>query len=372
MATYDFGTGNTNPETFPTEEFAAAAQRAIRNSAVDLNTYPGMFGHPGLRALMAQRESDREGVPVDPDSMILTNGSMQAVTLVAEVLCRRGDPVIMEDFNYIGTISAYRNLGVDMVGVPLDENGMRMDALAATLQRLQDEGRPARFIYTLATYQNPTGTLLPRERRLQLIEIAERFDTIVFEDNCYADVHYEGDKPPALYALDDSERMVYACSLSKIFCPGVRLGYLMARGRLLGKLAGHRNDAGPNTLAAAIVTEFLGDGRMWPHIDMANAALKRKRDAMFEALEATLGNVCTWSQPVGGLFIWVKLPDSIDLERLAQLAAERDVAYAPGRNFQIHNEDVKYVRLAFGFPSEQLIREGIPVLASCIRDASTG
>lgn len=369
MTTYDFGTGNTNPETFPTDEFVKAAERAIRKSAVALNVYPGMLGHEGLRQLMAERESEREGVPVNADSLILTNGSMQAVTLAAEVLARRGDPVVMEEFNYVGTINAYKNLGIDMVGVPLDADGMRMDALDETLTRLEDEGRPAKFIYTLASYQNPTGSMMPRARREEMVEIARRHEAIIVEDNCYGDVHYEGEKPPAFYALDDSERMIYICSLSKIFAPGVRLGYVMARGRTLARLAGRRNDAGPNTLAAAIVTEYLGEGRLWPHVEMANAALKAKRDAMFEALESTLGNVCTWSQPVGGLFIWVKLPDEIDLDRLEALAAERDVAYAPGRNFQIHNENVKYIRLAFGFPPVEVIREGIPVLASCIRDA---
>jgi 2-aminoadipate transaminase len=322
---FDFGTGNTNPESFPTEEFADAAQRAIRNSVVELNSYGGPVGHAGLRRLLAQREMDREGVEVDPDSLLVTNGSMQGVTLVAEVLCpTRGDRVVMESYNYLGTIRAYHALELECLGVPLDAQGMKMDALEDVLKQACDEERPPGFIYTLATYQNPTGSLMPRERRLQLLDIAERYDQVVVEDNCYGDVHYEGEKEPSLYALDDSERMIYLCSLSKIFAPGIRLGYIMARGKLHERLQARRCDAGPNTLASAIICEYFGEDGLWPHVERANAALKIKRDAMLSSLEESLGNLCTWSHPVGGLFIWITLPEEIDLDRFEELAAERD------------------------------------------------
>ena len=152
MGPYDFSTGTTNPETFPTEALAEAAARAVRSHGTELNTYPDSRGHEGLRRLMAQREFDREGVRLDPDRIALTNGSMQAVTLVAEALCEgRDDLVVMEEYCYSGTFSAYRDLGIELVGVPLDGRGMRSDALAGTLERLREEGRAPRFLYVLAT-----------------------------------------------------------------------------------------------------------------------------------------------------------------------------------------------------------------------------
>ena len=367
MGPFDFSTGTTNPETFPTEALAEAAARAVRSHGVELNTYPGSLGHEGLRRLMAQREFDREGVRIDPERIALTNGSMQAVTLVAETLCEgHDDVVVMEEYCYSGTISAYRSLGIELVGIPLDGRGMRTDALQAALERLRDEGRPPRFLYVLATYQNPTGSVMPLERRIELLRIARAHRCIVVEDNCYGDVHYEGEKVPALYALDDGPRQVYLCSLSKIFAPGVRLGYLTASSsELFDRLMERRHDAGPNTLAAAVTTEYLANG-LWEHVEMANRALKEKRDAMLEALETELGNTCSWSHPPGGLFIWVRLPDGSDVDRIEALAAKREVSFSQGTHFHVEGGGGPYIRLAFGFARVPDIHKGIARLARCI------
>ncbi len=369
MAQWDFSTGNTNPETFPAQAFAAAAAEAIEDSFADLNRYPGKLGHEGLRKLMVEREAEREGVTLDYERMMITNGSMQAVTLVAEALCTAPDSaVIMEEYSYVGTINAYRALGIKMVGVPLDGYGMRMDALADTLETMHAQGRPPSFIYTLPTYQNPTGHVMPRERRLELLALAKRYECVVVEDNCYADVHFEGEKEPALYALDDGPRQIYICSLSKIFAPGVRLGYLCAREPMFERLLERRHDAGPNTLAAAMTERYLR-GRIWQHTEMANAALKVKRDAMLDALERELGNTCSWSHPPGGLFVWVRLPDDVSVAHLKQVAVQHDVDFADGATFHIHNEPGSYIRLAFGFPSVEEIRDGIARLAAALKDA---
>ena len=225
---------------------------------------------------------------------------MQGVTLVAETFCDGGDArVVLEELTYNGTIDAYRSLGIEMVGVPVDGSGMRIDRLAATLDEMARDGRPPRFIYTLATYQNPTGAMMPRARRAELLACAKRHGCLVVEDNCYGDVHYDGEKPPALYAMDDYPEQIYICSLSKNLRPGVRLGYLVARPPLLDRLLARRHDAGPNTLSAAITTEYLGPD-LWGHVERANAALKVKRDTMLAALETHLGNWCSWSRPVGG------------------------------------------------------------------------
>lgn len=364
---YDFGTGNTNPETFPAQAFAESAAKVIATLAVDLNRYPGKLGYRPLRELMAARESAREGVPVDPDQLFLINGSMQGVTLAAEALLTLpGGTVVMEEHCYSGTVNAYKALGVDMVGVPLDGHGMRMDGLEAALSRLAEQGRKAGFIYVLTSYQNPTGSMMPHERRLELIDIARRFDTVVVEDNCYGDVHFEGEKAPSLYALDDGPNQIYLGSLSKIFAPGVRLGYVLARQPMLDRLLARRHDAGPNTLAAAISHEYLHD-KLWEHVAMANDALRIKRDAMLESLEAHLGNECSWSRPIGGLFIWVRLPEGTDLDALEAECTPRGVTFARGATFNVTQEAIPYIRLAFGYPTEANIRAGIAELGEALR-----
>ena len=369
MRVYDFGSGRTDPGSFPTEELAAAAREAVREIGPELCLYPGDMGHQGLREIMAVRESEREGVDVSPDHISLMNGSMQAVTLVAEALMQGvGDIVVTEELTYSGTIGAYQNLGVELVGVPLDEHGMRTDALADTLEDLHRKGTPPRFIYTLATYQNPTGSMMPRARRLELLEVARRYDAVVVDDNCYGDVHFEGAKEPSLYALDDSPNIIYICSLSKILGPGVRVGYVVARPPMLGRLLDRRFDGGNSLLASSICAHYFRD-RLWDHIERNNAILKEKRDAVFTGLEQSVGDICTWSRPVGGLFIWVEFPDDVDRDKLMALCAERNIMVARGQGFHIHREDVPAIRLAFGYAALEDIQEGVPLLGECIHMA---
>jgi len=207
---YDFGTGRSDPSTFPTAALQAAATKVIGAEAEQITNYPGGLGHAGLRAAMARRESEREGVSVDPDHLVITNGSMQAVTLSAEVLMEnKGDVVLVEEFSYPGTLSAYRSLGLEMVGIELDEGGMRIEHMEAELARLEQAGRRPKFIYAISTYQNPTGFIMPRARRQQMIELAARYEVPIVEDNCYADVHYEGQIEPALFALDGNPNLIY-------------------------------------------------------------------------------------------------------------------------------------------------------------------
>ena len=247
MTVYDFAVGQTNPETFPTEAFQEAARKAIAAEHEAFNRYPGSRGHEGLRKLMAERESQREGVEVDPECLALTNGSMQAVTLVGQALRENDqDIVITEEFTYSGTIDAYRGIGLRMVGIGMDENGMRMDLLEEKLGELEAVGKKPKFIYTLTTYQNPTGTCMPESRKRELIQLAARFQVPVVEDNCYGDVHFEGEVVPAMFAMDPEGDHIYIGSLSKIFAPGVRLGYLYAREPRFSEIVAKRYDAGSN------------------------------------------------------------------------------------------------------------------------------
>ena len=368
---YDFGSGRSNPETFPVEALQEAAVRVIAEEADLLNNYPGNLGYLPLRQAMARRESEREGVTVNPDHLMITNGSMQAVTLVAEALQDApGDTCIVEEFSYPGTLSAYKSLKLDMVGIPLSEEGMQLDVLEDRMKALQRENRLPKFIYTITTYQNPTGFTMPAQRRQELIDIARRFDVPLVEDNCYGDVHYEGPVAPAIYAMDDDPRHIYLCSLSKILAPGLRLGYVLARPPMLEKIINRRHDAGSNTLAAAIVAEFYRDG-IWAHTSMGNDALKVKRDLTLAGLEAELSDLCVWSHPVGGLFVWVRLPEDVSGRRLLELANERGFHFLPGIAFHFENAKVPYLRLAFGHLSADQIEKGIPILAQCIRETRT-
>ncbi len=389
MAVYDFAVGQTNPETFPVEAFKAAAIAAIEKEHTNYNSYPGGRGHEGLRRLMAARESKREGVVVDPDLLALTNGSMQAVTLVGQALMHGaithediGDmdvplsnpavrpSVITEEFTYSGTISAYKGIGLEMIGIPMDEDGMRIDLLAAKLAELNDKNALPRFIYTLTTYQNPTGTCMPENRKAQMIALSTQYNLPVVEDNCYGDVHFEGDVIPSMFAMDESANQIYIGSLSKIFAPGVRLGYLYAREPMFSHIVSKRFDAGSNYFAASVLAEFYKNG-IEEHAAATTPALKQKRDLLISALEASLADICVWSKPVGGLFLWLRLPEDIDMKKLVRVSQEKNVYFATGSEFHVRRENKPYIRLAFGHVPDQLITEGIPLLAQSIVEART-
>ena len=211
---------------------------------------------------------------------------------------------------------------------------------------------------------------MPKSRRLELIDLGKKYGVPIIEDNCYADVHYEGPMEPALYALDDDPNIIYLCSLSKILAPGFRLGYIYSKPPMLERLLARRSDAGSNSLAAAITAEFYKDG-IGGHAKVANPVLHEKRDLTLRSLEANLGDTCVWSQPVGGLFIWVRIPDDVDRSKLWSSSREEGVAYLPGQSFHYARKDVAYLRLAFGHLTPDQISEGIPVLARCLNAART-
>lgn len=367
MKTFPFGSGRPDPASFPKRGLTEAAMRILPELGDELASYPGSLGYEPLRKLMAQRFARREGVVLPVDQIALTTGSMQAVTLMAQVFVDSpGDVIVLEEYSYSGTLSAYRREGAELVGIPLDERGMRMDALEHTLGQLVSRNRKPKFIYTLATYQNPTGSIMPVDRRRELLDIAGRYGIPVVEDHCYADTVYEDRHEPALWTLGHDTPVIHIESLSKILGPGIRLGYLAAPRHLLDRILQYRRDGGTSALSAAIVYEYFRE-ELWSHVDRINAIVGKKRDLMFDVLSRFPDAFEWFSRPSGGLFIWVKLPDATDTVACEQLAESMGIDYATGKAFHVYNKDVPYIRLAFGYATHEDIRSGIPILADCIR-----
>jgi 2-aminoadipate transaminase len=296
---------------------------------------------------------------------------MQAIILATQAFVKPGDTVVVEESCYSGTLGVLRQFGARLAGVPLDEHGLRPDALAATLDQLERDGRRAAYVYTIATHQNPSGTILPPDRRLAVLEICRRRGVLLVEDDCYADVVFEGEMPRSIYSLAEPGEVLYIGSFSKILGPGVRLGYFIAPDPLAGQLLAYKRDGGTSALAAMVTAEYLRE-HLWSHIAEVCAAVKGKRDTLFASLAAELGGLVEWSRPHGGLFTWVKLPEGIDTQALARLAREQGVQYGVGRSFDAADRDVAYLRLAFGFIDARLIPEGIARLGACIEGAAPG
>jgi 2-aminoadipate transaminase len=368
---FNFGSGMPDPKTFPSAALAEAAQRVIMREGQSLVRYPDPRGYPPLREIAAQRFRRNHALEIPADDVTLTTGSMQAIILATQTFVRPGDTVVVEEFCYSGTLGVLRQFGARLESVALDAQGMRPEALEATLERLEREGRQAKFVYTIATHQNPSGTILPPARRRELLEVCKRYGVLVVEDDCYADVVFEGEMPRAIYAMGEPGDVLYIGSFSKILGPGVRLGYFIAPESLGAKLRAYKRDGGTSALAAMIVAEYFREA-LWPHVAEVCAAVKAKRDTLFASLERELGGLVEWSRPHGGLFTWIKLPEGIDTGALSQLARERGVLYGTGRSFDAADRDVAHLRLAFGFIDEAMIPEGVARLGECIEGAAPG
>jgi 2-aminoadipate transaminase len=368
---FNFGSGMPDPKTFPSEALGAAAQRAILREGPSLVRYPDARGYPPLRQIAISRFRRNHGVELPLSDVVLTTGSMQAIILATQALSHPGDTVVVEEFCYSGTLGVLRQYGTRLEGVPLDEHGMRLDALDETLSRLANEGRRVAFVYTIATHQNPTGTILPLERRRALLDICRRHGVVIVEDDCYADVLFEGQAPQAIYALANPGEVIYIGSFSKILGPGVRLGYFVAPEALTAKLLAYKRDGGTSALASMIVAEYFQD-HLWSHIEEVCTAVRAKRDTLFASLTRELGGLVDWSQPHGGLFTWIRLPEGINTQAIAEQAKERGILYGSGRSFDAADRDVSYLRLAFGFIDGDLIPEGIARLGECIEGAAPG
>ncbi len=370
MSGFNFGAGNPDPGVFPTQALAEAAKRAILRMGPELAHYPDHSGLPELRQVAQERFERNHHVRPPIEDIIISNGAMQGLQLSAQGLARPGDAVMMEEFEYVGTIRVFKQCGLELLAVPVDEQGMRMDALAEMLRHQADIGRLPAFIYTTASYQNPTGTTQPVERRRRLLELARQYRLTIVEDDTYGDISFEPLEVPAIYALADAGEVMYIGSFSKILGPGVRLGFFIASEKLRAQLMPWKMDAGTSMLSQLIAAEYFKDN-LWQHIEEGRQAVKDKRNVLLDALEGEFGNVpgMSWTQPDGGLFVWIRLPEEVDRARLQELAQARGITYATGQAFHAMNEDVPYLRLAFGWIDKDEIAEGVRALADCVRQA---
>jgi 2-aminoadipate transaminase len=297
--------------------------------------------------------------------VLITSGSGQGLDLVNRVLLDRGDTVILEEFTYGGAISKLQRLGVNVVGAPLDDDGLRLDALGRILDELKRKGTVPKYIYTIPTVQNPTGSILPMERRHALLGLAKRHGVPIFEDECYADLTWSEGAPPAIYSLDPSQ-VIHVGSFSKTLAPALRLGYVVADWNVMSRLVGlkRETDSGTGALEQMVVAEYFSH-HFEEHVGELTGVLKEKLDTMVEALEREFGTTVEkmW-RPQGGIFLWIKLPDRVDVTKLVAPAAKEGLVFNPGPEWSCNPAASKsHMRLCFALPSKDEIRSGVAALA---------
>ena len=360
--TISFARGVPAPEVLPVAELADCARAAIEADGAGALSYGAGGGYPPLRRWVA----DRHGV--DESRVLLMNGSLQGfVFLATHFLAGGSRRVLVEAPTYDRPLKILAGLGAEVVPVPQDDQGLDVDALESAL----DAGDAPAFLYTIPTFQNPSGRTLPEERRRRLVELARERELLVLEDDPYGLVRFEGDAPPTLFELDGGERVAYSSSFSKTVAPGARVGYLILPARLAGAIEAMAVSTyiSPGFLSQATVWEFIRRGSFEPNLERVCELLRLRRDAMLTALEREFPADARWSRPEGGYFLWLDL--AADAGELLERAAGADVTFVKGADFYVPGGGgARSARLAYSFVSPEEIAEGIARLASLVPAAA--
>ena len=363
-AEFNFIGGHNDRSLVPVEGLIAAATAVLRRDGRDLALYSmaqGPQGYLGLRRFVADKLARWRGINGSPEDVLITSGSGQGIDLINQILLEPGDTVILEEFTYGGYLTKLRRIGVNIVGAPLDEGGIRIDTLAQILADLKKQGTTPKYICTVPTIQNPTGSIMPLERRHQFLALAAEYGVPIFEDECYADLTWGGmDAPPALYALDPS-RVIHIGSFSKTLAPALRLGYVIADWQFMSRMVAIKTagDSGTGALEQMVVAEYFST-HFADHVAELSGVLKDKLDTMVEAVAREFGTAAEPWVPKGGIFLWLKLPDQVDVRKLVQPALKAGVAFNPGPEWAVDGDASKSrLRLCFGLATKEEIREGV-------------
>lgn len=367
---YNFVGGHNDPDVVPVEELRKAADAVLAREGHALSNYTvntGPQGYRPLREFVAEKLKRDAAISCSADDIVMVSGSLQALDLVNAVLCERGDTVIYEQESYQGSINRMTRMGVNVVGIPLDHDGLRIDALGNALAELKARGVRPKFIYTIPTVQNPSATIMSEGRRLQLLKLAEEYGVPIFEDDCYADLIWSGKRPPALYAMSKTNNVVHIGSFSKSVAPALRVGYIVAPWEILSRALALKTDAGSGALEQMVLAEF-SKSHFTAHVPKLRTALRAKLETLMESLNEQFGTSAEFEDPPGGIFLWVKLPQQVDAMRLYQKALAAGVAINPGPEWSVNAAHTKsHIRICFASPSHEQIREGIAVLAEVCR-----
>ena len=361
-----FAGGLPAPELFPVEEMMAASKAVMEESGRQAMQYSTTDGHPRLRQQIAERMGEKNKIKTDADHILVTSGSQQGLDYSARVFLNEGDVVLMESPSYLGAINAFKCCEPKFVEVPTDEGGMIMEKLEkilATTERVK-------MIYVIPDFQNPTGRTWDMERRTKFMEIINKYEIPVIEDNPYGELRFEGEFLPALKSLDTKGLVVFLGTFSKILAPGYRLGWVCASDEILGKYNMMAQAAAlqASTISQMETSKWLDMFDLDEHVAKIREVYGRRRTVMVETMERELPDCCKFTRPDGGLFTWIELPEYMDARELQMKCLEKKVAFVPGCSFFPNGGHENTMRLNYSCMPEDKIVQGITALAQAIKE----
>jgi 2-aminoadipate transaminase len=366
-ALISFAFGLPDAPSFPHEELAAATDLVLREHSDRALQYGAAQGQPRLIEALLEKLNREESLALAPENVLITNGSSQALGLLAHLLVDPGDVILSEAPTWPGALALFRRAGAEIVPISFDAEGLDLTALEGELAELAARGVQPKFLYTIPTFQNPTGLTLSADRRTALLDLAAQYDLLVIEDDAYRDLAFDGPVPPSLLALDDDGRVVRTGTFSKTLAAGLRLGWVLGPPDVLAQLTTFKEDGGTSPFSSYVTAAYMMAGALGPHVADLVALYRQKRDVMLRLLKWYFPPGIQWTQPGGGFFVWVTLPPALNAAEILPRVREEGVDFLPGeRCFPTPGQGRNTMRLAFSLPTTDQIEEGIKRLGHVI------
>ena len=373
---YNFDTGVAAQETFPAADLARIGAEVIARDGAEAFEYGNtdynelVYGYPELRDQIAARILARDGRDVGREGILLTSGSVQAIALAVRGFVGPGDGVVTEAPSFPYSLRYMEAAGGTVLGVPVDDDGMVVEEIESRLDQFEGDGIRPKMVYTISTFQLPTGSCMSVKRRKRLLELAERRDLVVLEDHVYGDLRFEGEPLPTLLSLDTTGRVMLADSFSKTVAPGLRLGWLAGDPVAVGAAAATRQDLGVSLWISRVVSQYLAEGKLDDQVRRATDVYRRKRDKAIAALGEYCGPWVTYTVSQGGFYLWLELDPRLDAAKVRERALDEGVLCRPGEAFFGGESGRQQFRLSYSHVSEEQIEQGIAVLGRAIATAA--
>lgn len=361
-----FAGGSPAVEAFPCEEVKELTAEILDENPVSALVYGVSEGYDPLRKTVREWLIKRENVVSDDDSVIITSGGTQVMDLATRVLANEGDTVICEEPSFVGSLNCFRSHGLNLVGVPIESDGMNVEALKTAIKNNPN----AKFIYTIPNFQNPGGTTLSLEKRKAIYQLAVENDLFIIEDNPYGKLRVEGEDVPAIKSFDDKGIVVYAGSFSKILAPGIRVAYAVVPNKIVGAftIAKQVSDVHTGVLNQMIISRWFDEFDVDAHIEEIKKIYRRKLNLMCDCLDEYCGEI-KYVRPQGGLFIWAELPNGVDMVDYVKRLVDKKVAVVPGSAFMIDDTaPCNHIRLNFSTPSDEDIVKGVKIMGEVLKE----
>jgi 2-aminoadipate transaminase len=364
-----FAGGLPAPESFPVEDIKEVSTEVLTSMGTSALQYGTTEGYVPLRQELIKHYK-KDGLNLEQENLIITTSSQQGLDLLGKIFINRGDKVLCGLPSYLGGLSAFRTYGAEMIGIGFDKHGMRSDLLEQKLQEMKAKGEKPKFIYIIPDFQNPAGITMPKFRRQEIINLAHKFDVLIVEDSPYRELRFDGEVQPMMYQMDGTGHVITLGTFSKILAPGFRIGWVIADAEIADKfvVAKQATDLCTPPFLQMIAAKYMEKGYLEKNLTETIDSYRIKRDTMLDGFKKHMPEGVTWTEPEGGLFLFLYLPEHMNSENLFKQAIDKKVAFVLGSVFHCDGSGKNTMRLNFSFPSLEQNKEGVKRLAEVIRN----